>query len=65
MSQENLYEYAQDFEELFKQANDIVEQIEARAAPLASLSTAKNHLSELDYLLNQMDLELSLMGEDD
>jgi len=65
MSVDNIYEYAQDFEEKYMSVNKQIESVDQGASTLSALDDAKNILGDLDYLLNQMVIERSLMSEED
>lgn len=65
MSSENLLEFASSFETLYVETSKLIEDLDLGKIKLEKLSSAKENLTELDYFINQMELELSLMPPED
>ena len=65
MSSENVYSLAQEFEEKYNQTTDLVTCIKSAKQPRSRLQEVAQQLEGLDYLLNQMDLEVSLLPKED
>jgi hypothetical protein len=65
MSSDNIYSLAGEFEDRYNKCNDIVQLILAGKEQKARISGVNSELEELDYLLNQMDLEVSLLAKED
>lgn len=65
MSSDNIYSLAGEFEDRYNKCNDVVQLIMAGKEQKGKLSGVNSELEELDYLLNQMDLEVSLLAKED
>lgn len=65
MSSENLLEFASSFEVLYNATTKLIEELDLGKIKIDQLGTAKENLTELDYFINQMELELSLMPPED
>lgn len=65
MSSENLLEFASSFEVLYNATTKLIEELDLGKVKMEQVGTAKENLTELDYFINQMELELSLMPPED
>ena len=65
MSTENIYSLAQEYEDKFNKSSDLVQLIRQGREGKSRLSEVSQQLENLDYLLNQMDLEVSLLPKED
>jgi chromosome segregation ATPase len=65
MSTENIYSLAQEYEDKYNKCSDLVQLIKQGKETKSKLSEASQQLDNLDYLLNQMDLEVSLLPKED
>lgn len=65
MSSENIYSLAQEYEDKYNKCSDLVTLIKQGKEGKAKLSEVSQQLENLDYLLNQMDLEVSLLPKED
>lgn len=65
MSSDNVYSLAQEFEEKYNQTTDLVQCIKTGKQPRNRIQDVTQQLEGLDYLLNQMDLEVSLLPKED
>jgi hypothetical protein len=65
MSTENIYSLAQEYEDKYNKCADLVQLIKSSKESKAKLAEVSQQLDNLDYLLNQMDLEVSLLPKED
>lgn len=65
MSTENIYSLAQEYEDKYNKCADLVQLIKQGKETKAKLTEVSQQLDNLDYLLNQMDLEVSLLPKED
>lgn len=65
MSSDNLYEFAGEFEHLSIEASEILQKYSKRTIQNKELEKLQVMLEKMDYTLNQMDLEASLMNEEE
>jgi hypothetical protein len=65
MSSENIYSLAQEYEDKYNKVADLVQLIRQQKESRSKLSEVSQQMENLDYLLNQMDLEVSLLPKED
>lgn len=65
MSSENIYSLAQEYEEKYNKCADLVQLVKQGKENRSKLTDISQQLENLDYLLNQMDLEVSLLPKED
>jgi Vesicle transport v-SNARE protein N-terminus len=65
MSSENIYSLAQEYEEKYNKCADMVQLVRQGKENKSKMSDVSQQLENLDYLLNQMDLEVSLLPKED
>ena len=65
MSSENIYSLAQEYEDKYNKVADLVQLIRQNKEGKSKLSEVSQQMENLDYLLNQMDLEVSLLPKED
>lgn len=65
MSSDNIYQLGQEYEDKYNKVSDLVQMIKLGRESKSRLPEVTQQLDNLDYLLNQMELEVSLLPKED